>query len=317
MANEAGLRKACKRKTNFVQVSNALAQDSTLSFATRGMLLYLLSKPDDWVGRPRDIEREGDISPARRRRMIIEAERAGYITYRKMKDQKTGRFDCWYEVYDEPIPVWERTKSWETGRKLHPPEIGGVDGQSPPPMFPLGGEPLGGQPPSGNMGGIIILEGSKKELTKKEAADSAAASRIELLKNKLNLEQEQAEFIISRHPHCPDSLLEAAISCWLEPSGAKRRWSEGNPIRFIQGVLSNPGAFGVKVINGQFIYQQKLLPDQDKKAKQRLASLELLKGKIREMRVQGLDDRTIYSQLWSTVNSDELRKQAFQELANE
>ena len=38
-----------KFQTQYVQVSNKTAQDNNLSFEARGLLVFMLSLPEDWV----------------------------------------------------------------------------------------------------------------------------------------------------------------------------------------------------------------------------------------------------------------------------
>src|SRR5258707_13097107 len=40
--------RASRKNQPYVMISRTTAQDSTLSWAARGVLAYLLSKPDDW-----------------------------------------------------------------------------------------------------------------------------------------------------------------------------------------------------------------------------------------------------------------------------
>jgi hypothetical protein len=73
-----------------------------------------LSKPDDWQCRTSDIEREGNIGITARRSMMLEAEKAGYLTYHRARDGK-GRFADFYMVHEEPVTASERTQSWTLG----------------------------------------------------------------------------------------------------------------------------------------------------------------------------------------------------------
>ncbi len=44
-----------KRSSEFAIISNRLANDKALSFEARGVLVYLLSKPDNWEVKISDI----------------------------------------------------------------------------------------------------------------------------------------------------------------------------------------------------------------------------------------------------------------------
>jgi len=102
------------RRGHYTSISRSLLQDKSLSYETRGMLTYLLSHSDDWECRIRDIEKNGGIGKFARRRIMKEAELAGYLTFTKSRG-KDGRFVSSYMVFDEPVSVQDRTRSWEMG----------------------------------------------------------------------------------------------------------------------------------------------------------------------------------------------------------
>ncbi len=85
----------------FVVLSNATAQDSRLSFAARGMLVYLLSKPDDWQPMMGDLEREGGQGRDATRRIFRELETHGYVV-RERRHIGGGRFGWLCLVH--PLP---------------------------------------------------------------------------------------------------------------------------------------------------------------------------------------------------------------------
>ncbi len=54
------IRRAKHDKENpYYMASRATAQDKTISYESLGLLNYILSKPDDWIIQPTDLEREG------------------------------------------------------------------------------------------------------------------------------------------------------------------------------------------------------------------------------------------------------------------
>jgi hypothetical protein len=68
------------KKNPYVKISNKVATDTRLSFEARGLMLYLLSKKDDWVIRPTDLKKQGLGGKDRWRRVRRELHDAGYIT---------------------------------------------------------------------------------------------------------------------------------------------------------------------------------------------------------------------------------------------
>lgn len=132
------IRKANKNK--FTAVSNALISGSGLSFACRGMLVYLLSKPDDWECRVTDLEREGNIGETARRSIMREAEEKGFLSFERTRTAD-GRFSSTYFVHEEAIPENERTKSWKTRT-----------------IKPTPGKPVPGKSTPGQQGAIVITD---------------------------------------------------------------------------------------------------------------------------------------------------------------
>lgn len=91
------LRQAHKK--SYVMITNALAQDNSLSLRARGLMLYLLSLPDDWEIHLNQLESvllEGRKSI---NAVIQELKKAKYLRLHKM-----GFKDKWrYFVFESPI----------------------------------------------------------------------------------------------------------------------------------------------------------------------------------------------------------------------
>ncbi len=84
------------------------AQDMTLTYEARGMLWYLLSKPDNWETRVGDLMK----SYARRDKtynILRELREHGYIT--RPRTRNAGGSWVWgdYQVHESPVPENERT----------------------------------------------------------------------------------------------------------------------------------------------------------------------------------------------------------------
>jgi hypothetical protein len=87
----------------FFSVSNKLAQDARLSFEARGVMLYLLSKPADWIVQFSDIEREGKFGREKRQKIFAELETAGY--FERLEKREEGKFKFDYIVHEKPINI--------------------------------------------------------------------------------------------------------------------------------------------------------------------------------------------------------------------
>lgn len=89
-----------KRRTNFTIVDNQLINDSNLKdWAELGLLVYLLSKPDDWEISPSHLAKQRKASKNTIYRLLGELREAGYCTVEKHSDGTTD-----WVIYDEPNP---------------------------------------------------------------------------------------------------------------------------------------------------------------------------------------------------------------------
>jgi hypothetical protein len=83
-------------------IARNLAQDETLSWAARGVLAYLLSKPDDWVLQVPDLQQ--NCGRDRVYAMLKELITAGYITRDIVKDPVTHKMvSTDYYVHEHPV----------------------------------------------------------------------------------------------------------------------------------------------------------------------------------------------------------------------
>lgn len=107
-----------------------MAQDSSLSFQARGLLLYVLSKPRNWNGKSSDLQREGNLKEKALKTILDELIEKRYIT--RVQFRVKGKFNCRLEVFEEPglnEPVDNSTQELN-----HPPlKADGTDPPSRPP----------------------------------------------------------------------------------------------------------------------------------------------------------------------------------------
>jgi len=92
-----------KTKTrNFVMIDKGLLEDSRLSWKAKGVLAYLLSKPDNWTIKVQDIEKRSIDGEKSVRSGLKELIEAGYAEIANAKDSQ-GRFlGKQYIVYEIP-----------------------------------------------------------------------------------------------------------------------------------------------------------------------------------------------------------------------
>ncbi|WP_415410070.1 conserved phage C-terminal domain-containing protein [Staphylococcus agnetis] len=91
-----------KESGNFVTVHKDFIHDSNISWKAKGILLYLLSRPDDWQIYETELEQHSTDGLSGLKSGIKELEEIGYIQ-RKRKRDKSGRLNGYeYLVYEQP-----------------------------------------------------------------------------------------------------------------------------------------------------------------------------------------------------------------------
>jgi hypothetical protein len=140
-------RAAHDRDNPYFLMRRDTAQDSSLSFEARGVLSYLLSKPDDWKVYVGDLRREGNIGKDQIQRILKELEIARYLTRKKCRD-RLGQWDWQCLVNEKPM-------------------------LSPQPGFPAMDNPATGKPATENP---AIYKIQTKETTDEENTDTTAAA---------------------------------------------------------------------------------------------------------------------------------------------
>lgn len=86
----------------YTRISNEVLQNKALSFEAKGMLVYLLSKPDDWVVRVNDLVNASPAGKAKTRRIIKELEGTGYLLRDRVNDGDENRYYWHTRVYESP-----------------------------------------------------------------------------------------------------------------------------------------------------------------------------------------------------------------------
>lgn len=89
------------RRQQFTTLDNALVNDPSLNFAALGALVYLLSKPDDWVVRMDDMQKRGSCGRMAVRAIMDKLRDAGYAELIPMRTE-TGVAGTTWEVSEEP-----------------------------------------------------------------------------------------------------------------------------------------------------------------------------------------------------------------------
>lgn len=164
------IRRGPRPADRFVMIANEALENADLTWRARGVLAYLLSRPEGWST---SAERLAAMSPKGKegrdamRAVLNELEAAGYIRREKTQDSR-GRWATTLVVYDypePPVPATEPAKTAAEPPIVEPAKNGGSPGV---------GEPAVGQPAVGKPGPSNKTE-TKKENKKEPSTASAVA----------------------------------------------------------------------------------------------------------------------------------------------
>ena len=90
-----------RKDARYFTASNEPFLDKRLSWETRGLMGYLLTKPDNWEIRMEDLHKQGPAKLHKLRRMLAEAKLYGYMNRIRLTNQD-GTFDWITEVFESP-----------------------------------------------------------------------------------------------------------------------------------------------------------------------------------------------------------------------
>lgn len=90
-----------RKDEKYFTASNEPFVDKRLSWESRGLIGYLLTKPNKWEIRMEDLEKQGPAGNHKLRRMLAELRRAGYMNRIRVTLEK-GKFDWITELYESP-----------------------------------------------------------------------------------------------------------------------------------------------------------------------------------------------------------------------
>ena len=76
------------RRNRFVIIDQRAIEDERLSWAARGLLGYLLSRPDDWKVLVNDLRKRGDLGRDGIYRLLKELRNAGYMQFVRSRDEQ-------------------------------------------------------------------------------------------------------------------------------------------------------------------------------------------------------------------------------------
>lgn len=103
-----------QRKETFTVVNNTVINDNRLSFRAKGVLVYILSKPDNWRVSERNLANDGPDGRSAVANALTELEQAGYLQRTRTRNED-GTFAWDSVIYDEPQPVADDAPENQSG----------------------------------------------------------------------------------------------------------------------------------------------------------------------------------------------------------
>ena len=105
------------RRHRFVIMDQRAVEDDRLSWAARGLLCYLLSRPDDWKVMVNDLRKRGNLGRDGIYRLLRELRTVGYARFLRLRDKHgriRGGIYIIREIADSPDPELPDTVLPET-----------------------------------------------------------------------------------------------------------------------------------------------------------------------------------------------------------
>ena len=96
-------------RERFTIIDTRLFENACLSWAARGVLAYLLSRPDDWRVIVKDIQRRGDLGRDGVYALLCELRHAGYVHFKRLREPGGVMSKGLYLITEEPHslhPAW-------------------------------------------------------------------------------------------------------------------------------------------------------------------------------------------------------------------
>lgn len=167
MEPESGIYRVNKTRDYFT-ASNEPFNDTRLSWEARGVMGYLLSKPDGWQIRESDLIKQGPAKHHKITRVMKELKACGYVRRHRTRNQD-GTFKWVSEIYESSKlnPEFQ-----ETEQKLSTNGKSG-DGSSTSRFS------TNGLSTNGKSGDIVITESAKTERVKTDTTLRANDARAE------------------------------------------------------------------------------------------------------------------------------------------
>ncbi len=136
------VRVATNRDHPYVMLDKRLTEDPSLSWKAKGLMAYMLSRPDGWQIRVTDLVRRSDDGEYAVKSGLRELEQRGYLIRKRRHDAATGRFlGVTLTVYEESVPSSSAGAHAECAPATAPPPYDPPQTQAPRTELPRTGYP--------------------------------------------------------------------------------------------------------------------------------------------------------------------------------
>lgn len=139
------IRRGAPLNRNFYILDKAISEDSRLSFEARGLLIFLLGKPDTWQVSIQHLVNESPAGKDKIARMLKELRTVGYITCERQHGEKGKIAGFIYTVFEFAQPQPENPdmdKPQPEKPVMDKPQPEKPDAENPEPVKPATANPL-------------------------------------------------------------------------------------------------------------------------------------------------------------------------------
>ena len=193
--------RAPRKQRDFTILSNAVCQDSRLSPRALGVLVRILSRPDDWRTTSDLLAADFGVGRDSIRSAMNELREAGYMQLHKVQNE-SGHWSTFWTVHEEPDEAIEDN-------------VAQPKTEYPAPEKPASGDPVTGDPTAGESGPLSknYLTKDYLQRTNTKRGDDSAAPSAKPAAPKVEYSDE-FENAWAAYPKRPGASKKAAYKAW-------------------------------------------------------------------------------------------------------
>lgn len=102
------------RVKTYVDIQKVLLDDESLTLDAKGLICYLLGRPDNWIVHPRHLAKCVGVGKTKIYKLLNLLIKTGYASKTEIKDAKSRFSSVVYEFYEEKIQVPKEIKKQST-----------------------------------------------------------------------------------------------------------------------------------------------------------------------------------------------------------